>query len=198
MPPGTEFGIQLAGGGWSIPAPPSYEPVQLVRGPEEWDPDLGFIGPGNCDSASPCGGTGAIFRTKEPGYGDVIAIAGDAYVFDLHVVVKAGTGISLDLQARPIPNEDLGTSVTMPVGSMVNVHLIGNWAAPVPDAIDIKLFGEDHLSTSGVITEVAAVHVLDESIYSYAITGKGGYAYDFAYLDPSIYAQGYTIGFDIR
>lgn len=198
VPPGTEFGLELSGGGWNFALPEAtQDPYRLERGPGTWFPDLGFLGPGNCDSASPCGGDGVVFVATKPGYGDVTANAPGGYVFDLHLQVESGP-ITLDLQAIPIINEALSTGVTAPIGATVNVHLIGNWGPPEPVTVDLQLFGEAHMSTSGVVAQVATAHVLSETIYSYLITGKGGYAYEFKHLDPSIYADGYTIGFDIR
>jgi hypothetical protein len=197
VPAGTEFGLELAGGGWTFPPPDDRNLFRLLKGPGSWFPDTGFLGPGNCDSASPCGGDGAVFTASGSGYGDVIAInALGKSVFDLHLVVKPGP-ISLDLQALPIPTEALGTGVTLPVGSSVNVQLIGNWAPPTPDTVVNDLFARGHRATSGVVTLVGTGHVFGETVYSYSITGKGGYAYEFKYLDPSPFSNGYTIGFDI-
>jgi hypothetical protein len=111
-------------------------------------------------------------------------------------VVKPGP-ITLDLLALPIPNEALGTSVTMPVGSTVNVHLIGHWGPPTPDAVANGLFAERHRATSGVVRLAEAASLINEMVYSYTITGTGGYVYDFKFLDWSPWSNGYTIGFDI-
>lgn len=54
------------------------------------------------------------------------------------------------------------------------------------------------MSTSGVMAQAANAHFLNETVYSYLITCKGGCAYGFEHLDPSIYSRGYEIGFDIR
>lgn len=117
--------------------------------------------------------------------------------FDLHLVVKPGP-ITLDLQALPIPNEAIGTGVTMPLGSTVNVHLIGNWAAPNPDPTINGLFAKDGLKTAGVVSLAGVGYTFNEAVYSYSVIGKGGYALDFKYLDGSPFANGYTIGFDNR
>ncbi len=198
VPPNTEFGLELSGGGWTINRPDSWEPLRMIRGPGSWNPDLGFLGPGNCDSASPCGGMGAVFKTTAPGYTEVTASSTESIVFDLHLQVKAGVAVRLDVPAIPIINESLSTSVTAPVGSTVVVHLTGNWAAPTVDQVDIELFKEEHLATTGVVQLLSTERAANESIYTYAITGKGGYAYEFKYLDPSPFAGAYTIGFDIR
>jgi hypothetical protein len=198
VPPGTEFGLELSGGGWNFALPQlTQDPYRLKSGPGSWVPDLGYLGPGNCDSASPCGGDGVVFVTTEPGYAEVTANAPGGYVFDLHLQVRNGP-VTLDLQAVPIINEAISTAVTAPIGATVNVHLIGNWGPPQPVPDLLKLFVDDHLATSGVVAQVATARVLNESIYSYSITGKGGYALRFKHLDPSVYADSYTIGFDIR
>jgi hypothetical protein len=198
LPAGTEFGLELAGGGWTFPAVGAQEPFKLARGPGTWFPDTGYLGPGNCDSASPCGGDGAVFRTAGSGYSDVVAANGaNSAAFDLHLVVKPGP-ITLDLQALPIPNEALGTGVTMPLGSTVNLHLIGNWAAPTPNTTVNGLFLKDGLKTTGVVSLTGVGHTFNETVYSYSVVGKGGCAFDFKYLDRSPFSNGYTIGFDIR
>jgi hypothetical protein len=198
VPVGTEFGLELGGGRWTFPQPNSGDPYKLVKGPGGWFPDTGYLGPGNCDSASPCGGDGAVFMSAGSGYGDVIAVnSANSATFDLHLVVKPGP-ITLDLQALPIPNEAIGTGVTMPPGSTVNVHLIGNWAAPTPDRTINALFAKDGLKTTGVASLIGVGHTFNETVYSYSVVGKGGYALEFKYLDGSPFSNGYTIGFDIR
>ena len=197
VPAGTQFGLELSGGGWQFHLPESYDPYVLVRGPGPWDPDLGFVGPGNCDSASPCGGEGIVFKAIADGYGDLIASDGTYIAFDLHIQVRSGP-IVLDLPAVPIINEALSTGVTAPIGSTVNVHSIGNWGPPQPQTTDLQLFKENGMSTSGVVSLVQTAHAMNESIYSYGITGKGGYSYQFEYRDPSAFAAYYTIAFDIR
>jgi hypothetical protein len=197
VPPGTEFALQLAGGGWTFPVPSKGGPVTLVRGPGEWFPDTVDLGPGNCDSASPCGGEGAVYDTSGTGYADVVAVnVTGQFSFDLHLVVKQAP-IALDLIALPIPNEAFGTSVTMPLGSTVNVHLIGDWGTPQPNSIVNSSLVTQHIRTSGVVAQVGFGRTFDETAYSYSITGNGAYAYDFAYLDGDPYADGFTIGFDI-
>ncbi len=198
LPSGTEFGLELGGGRWTFPLPGRDDPLKLVKGPGSWFPDTGYVGPGNCDSASPCGGDGAVYRSAGSGYGDVVAVNGaNGSAFDLHLVVKPGP-ITLDLQALPIPNEAIGTGVTMPMGSTVNVHLIGSWAAPTPDSTINSLFAKDGLKTTGVVSLIGVGHTFNEAVYSYSVIGQGGYALDFKYLDGSPFANGYTIGFDIR
>ena len=199
VPPGTEFALELGGGGWQFHLPESYDAYELVSGPGPWDPDLGFAGSGNCDSASPCGGDAIVYRATRPGYSEVPASVQGYAAFDLHLEVRNGAPITLDMPAIPIINEALSTLVTAPLGAIVNVHLIGNWGPPKPNEDVLKLFREDqHMSTSGVISLVAVSSILSETIYSYRITGRGGYEYDFAYLDPSPFARGYEITFDIR
>lgn len=199
VPPGTEFALELGGGGWNFRLPESYDAYTLVSGPGEWEPDLGFAGSGNCDSASPCGGTGIVYRAKSSGYSEVPASLSGYSAFDLHLEVRDGLPITLDMPAMPIINEAISTLVTVPVGSIVNVHLIGNWGPPKPDDDALKLFRDDqHMPTSGVVTLLGVSYAPSETIYSYRITGHGGYQYDFAYLDPSPYADTYAITFDIR
>jgi len=198
VPPGTQFGLELGGGGWDFHLPESDDFYRLVSGPGPWDPDLGFAGSGNCDSASPCGGEGIVFQATTAGYSEVPASIRGYYAFDLHLQVRAGAAIMLDMPAVPIINEALSTLVTAPVGAIVNVHLIGNWGQPKPNETVLKLFREEHMSTTGVVTLVAVSSILNETIYSYRISGKGGYQYDFDYLDPSPFASGYEIAFDIR
>jgi len=196
VPPGTEIGLQLAGGGWTFPNPEKGSPVQMTGGPGEWFPDDADFGPGNCDSASPCGGEGAVYVTSGSGYADLVATVSGQVLFDLHVVVKQGP-IKLDLIALPIPNESFGTSVTMPVGSTVNVHLIGDWGPPLPDKILNDSLAKQHISTKGVVAWVGTGGTFDEASYGYLVTGHGAYAYDFANLDGDLFANGYTLGFDI-
>ena len=199
VPPGTEFGLELGGGGWDFHLPQSDDSYALVSGPGPWDPDLGFAGSGNCDSASPCGGDGIVLRSTRPGYSEVPASVSGYSAFDLHLQVRDGAPVTLDLPAVPIVNEALSTLVTLPLGAVVNVHLIGAWGPPRPNEEILKLFRDDqHMSTSGVVTLIAVSSIVDETIYSYRITGKGGYQFDFAYLDPSPFASGYEIAFDIR
>jgi hypothetical protein len=192
-----EVGLQLSGGGWTFPAQWKGSPLSLTRGPGDWFPDTVDLGPGNCDSASPCGGQGAVYTTSGTGYTELVAVNLTGQIsFDLHVVVTPGP-ITLDLIALPIPNEAFGTSVTMPLGSTVNIHLIGDWGTPQPDSIVNSSLATQHIRTSGVVAQVGFGGTFDESAYSYSITGHGAYAYDFANLDGNPYANGYTIGFDI-
>jgi hypothetical protein len=44
---------------------------------------------------------------------------------------------------------------------------------------------------------VETASLVNEMVYSYTITGTGGYVYDFKFLDWSPWANGYTIGFEI-
>lgn len=197
MPSGTAIGLQLSGGGWTFPIPEKGSPVKMTAGPGEWFPDTVDIGPGNCDSASPCGGEGAVYETSSTGYTELVAVnITGQIVFDLHLVVKQGP-IKLDMIAVPIPNESFGTSVTMPVGSTVNVHLIGDWGPPKPDSIVNGSLAKQHIATSGVVAQVGTGGTFDEAAYSFSITGHGAYGYDFDNLDGYLYGFGYSIGFDI-
>jgi hypothetical protein len=197
VPPRMEVGLQLSGGGWTFPAQWKGSPLSLARGPGDWFPDTVDLGPGNCDSASPCGGQGAVYTTSGTGYTELLAINVSGQItFDLHVVVKPGP-ITLDMIAVPIPNESFGTSVTMPLGSTVNVHLIGSWGPPKPDSVVNSSLAKQHIATSGVVTQVGTGGTFDETAYSYSITGHGAYAYDFTNLEGYPYGFGYTIGFDI-
>ena len=196
MPAGTGFGLQLAGGGWTFPSPGHDDPFTVVRGPGNWTPDGGFAGPGNCASTGPCGGNGIVLKSARSGYGDVFAV-NDKSVFDLHVVVKPGP-ITLDLQAQPIITEDMGTTVSMPVGSTVNVHFIGDWGSPTPDSAANSLYFEDGIKAWGVVKIAGSTKAFDETVYSFSILGKGGFSYHFQYLDRAPFSNGYTIDFDIH
>jgi hypothetical protein len=197
VPAGTEFALELSGSGWTINLPEDYQPYRLVSGPGRWQPDLGFAGPGNCASASPCGGIGAVFRATRSGYTDVTAWSTEGFAFDLHLEVRDGP-VVIDMQAVPIVAESFSTVVTAPVGATVDVHLTGDWGPPKTDPSLLKLFGEQHMPTSGVVALVATSYALNETIYSYMITGLGGYGVAFEYREPSTFGDKYEIDFDIR